>query len=238
MGATWFVVPSARPPADVNRIVQKWLDMGYCVALQRDPGKGPGVNANAVFERPYQGYSEAVNWLTRTVMDADDTAEWIVTGGDDTEPDLCLPASHIAEQCKAHFGGTYGVMQPTGDRWGANEPWALARYPEAPAYIDRICGSPWMGREFCRRMYAGNGPMWHEYFHMFNDSEMQDVCQMHNLLWQRRDLIHLHHHVHREGGGAVPEFLTQAYSRENWIRMERLYLSRKAANFPGHEPIA
>ena len=46
---------------------------------------------------------------------------------------------------------TFGVMQPTGDRWGERN---------GIATIDRIAGSPWMGREFCRRMYHGSGPMY------------------------------------------------------------------------------
>jgi hypothetical protein len=87
-------------------------------------------------------------------------------------------AKQIAKECTAHFGGTFGVMQPTGDRW-------------ANGSIDRICGSPWLGREFCTRMYHGKGPMYGGYLHMFGDEELQHVATRLGVLWQRRDLTHL-----------------------------------------------
>ena len=98
---------------------------------------------------------------------------------------------------------TFGVMQATGDRWGENEPWARAQFPDAPAYIDRICGSPWIGREFARRMNQGKGPFWREYFHMFADEELQCVAQRLGVLWQRRDLTHHHEHPRRSAGAHV-----------------------------------
>ncbi len=125
-------------------------------------------------------------------------------------------------------------MQPTGDRWGDKN----------GAYIDRVAGSAWIGREFCRRAYGGKGPMWHEYFHMFNDQELQEVAIKLGVFWQRPDLIQLHRHWGRgpENGigsaAKMPEFLRTANGPDNWRRMKGIFEARKAAGFPGSEVIA
>lgn len=133
---------------------------------------------------------------------------------------------------------TFGVMQPTGDRWGADEPWAKAMFPDAPAYIDRICGSPWIGREFARRMNQGKGPFWPEYFHMHADEELQCVAQRMGVLWQRPDLTHFHDHPRRDGISRTPDFAQEIYSAPHWEASKKLFESRKAADFPGSEPTA
>lgn len=250
--SVWFAVPSARPAAERDPILKLWRERGYRIALFVDEGKPePALSYGLVCVGKYPGYSMAVNTLVAHILATDPRAEWIVTGGDDTEPDPNHTAEEIALECSVHFAElhalrpipnrigneTFGVCQPTGDRWGENEPWNRQHHPTQPAYIDRICGSPWMGRTFCERMYGGNGPMWPEYFHMFNDNELQDVCVKLGVLWQRRDLSHLHHHVHRgPTPEQPPEFLKRAYSKENWNAMEKIYLTRKAKGFPGHEP--
>ena len=275
--SVWFAVPSARPAPEVNARMDKWRAMGYKVALWRDQihgigGRGENPRCDLLFGgTQYPGYSITVNQLAKTILFGneyflgDPGVEWIVTGGDDTDPDPNKRAEEIAAECSEYFAKlhsgikpgdsltvesltaaiygvrcrTFGVMQPTGDRWGENEDWARAKYPDRPAYIDRICGSPWMGREFCRRMYGGNGPMWPEYFHMFNDEELQCVAEKLGVLWQRRDLIQYHDHWGRDGFGAkAPEFLDRANSPANWDAMKTIFETRKAAGFPGHEPIA
>lgn len=133
---------------------------------------------------------------------------------------------------------TFGVMQPTGDRWGENP---KHHRPEMrSAYIDRVCGSPWMGREFCRRINGGNGPLWSEYRHMYEDEELYDVAMKLGILWQRPDLIHYHEHWGRKPDATtddMPEFLKAANSTEEWNKAKALYERRRAAGFPGHEPL-
>ena len=183
-------------------------------------------------EPMYPGYAEAVNRLISQVMALDPHAEWFVTGGDDVEPDLNHTADEIAGQLTAHFAGTFGVMQPTGDRFASGS-------------IDRIAGSPWIGREFARRMYGGNGPYWHEYTHMFVDEEIQCVAEKYGVFWQRRDLIHLHQHFMRENAHLesmavkrdIPPHLMEANSPEHWKKYQAIFKARKAAGFPGSEPL-
>src|SRR5581483_11518837 len=113
----------------------------------------------------YPGYAQSVNLLIGHVLSFDPSAEWFIAAGDDVEPDPNHSAEEIAMQCKAwcHTNAcsrgvplsegceqvdTFGVMQPTGDRWGDSE-WSRQRFGvDRGAYSDRVCGSAWIGREF------------------------------------------------------------------------------------------
>jgi hypothetical protein len=81
---------------------------------------------------------------------------------------------------------------------------------------------------------------------MFVDEELQNVALKYGVLWQRRDLIHLHKHFMREsealdsravGGKQRPAFLDEANSREHWMKYEKLFKDRRAAGFPGSESL-
>jgi hypothetical protein len=133
---------------------------------------------------------------------------------------------------------TFGVCQPTGDRYG-EQPNLPADHPMRGAYADRVCGSPWMGREFCLRINQGRGPLWPEYTHMFEDEELQAVSTKLGVLWQRRDLTQYHKHWARERQerADMPEFLKSVNTQEHWAKYRALFESRKAAGFPGSEPL-
>ena len=253
--SVWYCIPSARPPEEAEPVLRQWRERGYKLALMRDPtalrdcdivmgldrlpmATPHGCARFMRFQRAlstldvvhvcvYPGYSLAVNQLVRDIMGRDPLAEWLVTGGDDVSPDPNHSAEKIAKECSVHFAGTFGVMQPTGD---------YKRWPNSD--IREICGSPWMGREFCRRINQGHGPMWPEYFHMFNDEELQLVALKYRCFWQRPDLIHHHEHWQRQPGRAEPAHLKRANSRENWDAMKAIFERRKAAGFPESEPIA
>jgi hypothetical protein len=226
--SVWFAIPSARPAPEAEPVVAKWREMGYKIALLR---QGEPIEADIHIPTPiYFGWAQSINMLAGLVLQQDPEAEWIVSGGDDTLPDLANSADIISAQCKAHFGGTFGVMQPTGDRW-------------ADGSIDRICGSPWLGREFCQRMYQGRGPMFDGYAHMFGDEELQQVAVKLGVLWQRRDLIHLHKHYFRTAndgvnhGAEIPPHMQEWNSRKHWIESQALFNERRVFGFPGHEPL-
>lgn len=250
--SVWYCIPSKRPPEEAEKRLKLWRERGYKIALCRDEGEAiPCDHLESVM--PYPGYASVVNLLVREVIAAHPDAEWLVTGGDDIEPDANHSAEEIARECFEHFrerigddepplyrklpeAGTFGVMQPTGDRYGADE-----RHIGKPgsAYIDRVCGSPWMGREFCRRMYGGRGPLCEEYFHMGEDEELQAVAEKLGVLWQRPDLIHFHRHWARarKSREDMPAFLKRANSDEEWLKYKRIFAARQAAGFPGHEPL-
>lgn len=244
--SVYLCIPSARPPIDAAKILRKWRDQGYHLAIWRDEMedfwdlcKYYGLDVDVAMFGKYPGYASAVNRLVSIVLENDPTCEWVVAGGDDTEPDMNHTADEIAGQLTAHFNGTFGVCQPTGDRF-------------AGGCIDRICGSPWMGREFCRRVYGGRGPLWPEFYHMFVDEHLQAVAQKLGILWQRPDLIHLHRHFTRgsdalnapaigvrEGGQDLygadkkprPAFLDVANSGKHWQESEAIFNRLRAGGF-------
>lgn len=228
--STWFCIPSKRPAAEVNATLNIWRAQGYKIAIWRDAGDEE-VICDLQLSGTYPGYPVAVNALCRSVIEHDTSAEWLVTGGDDTEPDPNKRADEIAAECTAHFGGTFGVVQPTGDRWAGGQ-------------IDRICGSPFMGREWCERAHGGSGPLWYEYWHMFVDEDLHNVARKLGVLWQRRDLTHKHNHFCRvenevdwvKGRAEMPAFLREANSPEHWNKYKALFERRRREGFPGHEP--
>lgn len=202
----------------------------------------------------YPGYAQAVNALVAEVIKRDENAQWFVTGGDDTWPDPNHTADEIAEQCNTHFidihlrscqdkeetGScawtheykTFGVMQPTGDRFAGGS-------------IDRIAGSPWMGREWCLRANQGKGPLWPEFTHMFGDECLKRTAEKLGVYWARPDLIHLHKHFQRESDALdaravhkpVPAHLKQWNTRQHWDEMKAIFKRLEAEDFASCMPL-
>jgi hypothetical protein len=256
MCSVWVCVPSARPVEHVREWAKAWRDLGYKVVLWRDdfqPDLYPaqGVTNELITIAEYPGYAVATNALIDIVLIKDPECNWVVIGGDDIYPDPNHTADEIAAQCTEHFAerdtkmigipdperrpyaqlvGTFGVMQPTGDRYGEDE--------TGSAYADRVCGSAWLGREFCTRINRGTGPLWHEYTHMFVDEELQQVAIKYCALWQRRDLTHHHEHWARKRADVAdrPRWLEAVSGPEHWRKSKFIYESRKSTGFPGSEP--
>lgn len=218
MSHVWICLPSARTDGGTIPLFQK---AGYRVSVWRDPGKP--IPADICICQPYPGFALAANAVIHAAMLADPEAQWLVNVGDDIDPDPHDP-EQIARECTEHFGGTFGVMQPVGDKWLTSN-------------IEKICGSPWMGREFCQRAYGGKGPFWKEYWHMHVDEELLCVTIKLGVLWQRKDLLHYHHHWMRETPNDPPAFLARANSGEHWNESREIFRTRKSAGFPGHEPL-
>lgn len=276
---SWFCIPSARPVAEVIRVVEAWRERGYGVALQRDnePGiagdltAGNPFGADWVWSVPYRGYADAVNTLSFHVLRNFSEVDWIVTGGDDTFPDPNKTGDEIAEEITGNLvgmqldklqklmggtidyeklrkmppsevrtcpGSTFGVMQPTGDRWA--DPLGVI--------IERIAGSPWLGREWCRRAHAGKGPFWPEFSHMFGDEALQLYAQSLGVFLQRPDLKHYHAHAQRDldnptrlGGDPrkqPPAHMKQWNSQKHWQESKAIFERLKSTNFSECQPIA
>lgn len=241
----WLTIPSARPVDEVNACMDKWREMGYKIALWRDAPAihGPSdpnhflatdqPRCDFLIEAPvWRGYPVAVNALMKAVFAMDPECDWCVCAGDDTTPDPVLTADTIAIQCSAHFNGSFGIMQATGDPWRDVQ----------GRMIERIAGSPFTGREWARRAYQGNGPISELYRHCFNDEELQCVAIKYGVFWQRPDLTHHHENWARKDGATyendMPEFLREANSAEHWQKYKAIFTERKSKGFPGSEPIA
>lgn len=237
----WLAIPSARPAAEAAACLKAWQERGYLVAIWRDgnalssgwrSAEDP-EGADYVLRGNYPGYAIAVNSLAKWIVENDASAEWIVTGGDDTFPDPNRDAFQIGAECTDHFGGTFGVMQPTGDRFASGS-------------IDRIAGSPWLGREWCQRANAGQGPLWPEFAHMFVDEALMRVAQKLGIFWQRRDLIHMHRHFMRASedinshavAKECPPHLVQWNSPQHWNEMKAIFQRLEAEDFASCMPVA
>jgi hypothetical protein len=229
----WFCIPSARPIEEAKASLSKWRKRGYRIALWRDKHEyAAEAVCDFLLTGKYPGYANAVNAVVGEVLKLDPQCRWIVAGGDDMEPDENRGPEEIAGQCEARFGAkgdpTFGVMQPTGDRWGE---------AQGSAYADRVAGSPWIGRRFCETVNGGNGPLWHEYFHMGVDDELQAVATRLGVFWQRPDLSHFHRHWARSQE-KMPAFLAKANSPQEWEKYKHIFRNRQASGFPGHQPVA
>lgn len=219
--------------------------MGYKVALRRDPSSP--VECDMLADFPYEGYVHASNKLVHMALDADSSCDWVVCGGDDYWPVPDKRADEIADDCAIHFSlattmqfkhesPTFGVMQPTGDRWGDSVR-SREQYGEnRGAYLDRIAGSPWIGRDFAKRIYGGKGPMWPEFYHMYADEHLQCVAEKLGVYWQRRDLVQYHDHWGRSEGGLasrknMPDFLQSVNTSAHFAKEKAIFDRLKKGGF-------
>jgi hypothetical protein len=250
--SVWVCVPSARPVHEVESWAADWLAHGYRVALWRDTPEP--IRGCLVACGEYPGYSVAANRLIKDTLNRCSDCDWVVIGGDDVSCDQGHSAEEIARETFNYFdgraaekyfrgsgpgapphggglAGTFGVMQPTADAF-------------ADRSIEKIAGSAWVGREFCRRMYGGNGPLFSEYTRFFMDQELQEVAIKYGVFQQRPDLLHLHRwygrasdDLHSETKPAeLPEHLK--HQEKMWQPEKQLFYRRQRAGFPGSEPIA
>lgn len=258
--SVWYCIPSIRPAAEAKACLDKWRGMGYKIAVLRQGGP---IEADLLIPTgEYLGWARSTNILARQVLGLDRYCQWIVGGGDDYHPDSGLDALAIGFSCQDYllnsikgklpekdrefllrFMGfpsvTFGVMQPTGDRWGDSESARQTYGADRGAIIDRIAGSPWMGREWCERSYLGNGPMWDGYHHLYADEELQEVAIKQGVFWQRPDLTQYHDHPARgpKGYSAYHEGHLAAINTEtSWAVHRVTFEDRKAHGFPGSEP--
>lgn len=208
----WYAIPSASTER-AERCASAWREMGYRVAILIDGPTMEPRGADLVVRVPaYEGYFASVNALSRRLV-IEDGAEIVVTGGDDMFPDPHHRADEIAADFRRDFPDLCGVMQPTGD--------------DMPG-TDRICGSPWLGREWILRGYEGTGPFW-PYGHFFGDEELRIVATRVDRLVDRPDLIQRHEHWSR--GGKPTDY--QTANNRHWAPDQAAFVARALARFPG-----
>ncbi len=255
--SVWFAVPSARPYWEARKCIDAWRGAGYKVAVFVESmhpyftPRFPCYVDDEIQVKEYPGYANAVNALAKRILSIDPDAQWIVTGGDDTFPDPEHSPEQIAEECEFEFlhravcagrgkmprygpseTKTFGIMQPTGDRFAGGS-------------IDRIAGSPWMGREWCLRANQGAGPLYPGFRHMFVDECAKRTAEKLGVYWPRRDLCHFHRHFQRESDAInsdavkrdVPPHLVQWNTPEHWAESKKLFKELEAEGFARCMPL-
>jgi len=212
----WYLMPSANS-ANAARCVPCWRDMGYRVAILQDREPIDAPCDAKVVRGSYPGWAASINSLYREVVP--DDCPVVVGGGDDLYPDPGLRAAEIAGQFLERFPDTFGVMQPIGDRFEATE---------------SICGSPWLGREWMRRMYQGRGGLCEQYAQQYADEELYWVARCSGVLETRENLTQRHEHFRRRGEAAPAYWVDSAAANE--ARDCQTFIERADAGFPGAAP--
>jgi len=224
--AVWYCIPSARADGGTLRL---WKDRGYSIAVQRDPD-APRLSfgADYYWEHEWDGYPKAVNRLCREVLKEFPETLVCVTGGDDVEPDPTHDPRVIQGDFADHFKGTYGIFQPTGDEWSDSQ----------GRIIERIAGSPWMGRDWILKSMGGNGPIFEGFNHYYEDEHLQEAAKMQGVFWQRSDIVQKHNHWtldRSKGKPQRPAYLEKAQAM--WDHDKRVFEQCKANGFKESMPL-
>lgn len=180
--------------SEATKCAWRWTPLGYKVVylfdtktLKNDDPQtlvDQGIIHEFIIVDDYAGWYSSVNFLMSLYSDS---FSWCICAGSDMDPENNKLANDIALECTEHFNGTYGIMQPTGDRWDERNGLAAS---------ERICGSPWIGQELVKKC---EGKIFsEEFFHYFSDELLREYAIKDNILWQRKDLTHLHRHPNRE----------------------------------------
>lgn len=216
MAEVWFAIPSASVERCRERLPE-WRRQGYHIAVLQNMEAGDIPADRCLWSDHYPGWAESINILCRDVVPG--SADLVVSGGDDMLPDPHRTAQQLADDYFERFPDGFGVMQPAGDTF---------------MWAQNYCGSPWFGRKFFETMYEGRGPMWGGYAHNWADNELFWVARCLGKLWMRDDAHQYHAHFTREGE-TQPAWWTANVADKD-LDDCALFLQRKYAMFPGHQP--
>jgi len=210
----WAVWPSVNSHL-AGITLRKWRAAGYRTAVLIDRGciwESESAPDKIIYGGKWEGFPHAVNLLCRETG-----GDVVVCAGDDIYPSEEETPIQIQDKFLERFPDTFGVMQPTGDRFGS---------------IDLCCPCPWVGRKFIDEAYGEGGPYWEGYFHYFSDQEIQDVATLMGAFQQRQEISQFHDHWQRDKGQRPPHMKK---ALQEWKKDKRTYQQRKASNFPDHE---
>lgn len=244
----WLCIPSINLEY-CARYLPAWKQQGYRVAVSTDEGMvqrmspmiGGMIDLLVSPRGEYPGYWRSMNALTRFVMNRSThltyghvshsfqidgidqiIADVCVVAGDDMEPDDRHSAQDIARHFLRIFPGGYGVMQPTGSGEDG---------------VDRIAGSPWIGRAWIEEAYRGNGPYHDGYFHFYGDEELLNVARAQAAFIQLSQYRQRHHQWCNPDGHnyAKRTHYQQRNSDNHWEADKALFFRRQREGFPGSE---
>jgi hypothetical protein len=215
----WLGIPSANIEI-AKKTFPIWKDLQYKIAIicpDKLKSNYKGL-VDILFTESetggYKGWAKSVNFISNKLKNVN----IIIAAGDDMYPDKNFTAYDLQNQFFEHFKGSFGVMQPYGDKYGS-----MAR-----PNCEQICGSAWLGKDFRNKINKGKGPLWEEYWHMWADTELYQVAIKYNCLWIRHDLNQYHEHRRRGSHKFQPTIPSG-----NTKKSEIIYKDRKIKGFPG-----
>lgn len=196
-----------------NACASRWKEKGYktLVLIEYD-NTVPSVPNIVLGQAKWSGFAAAANHLCEYSKE-----DIVVLIGDDMHPDPNHTPEEIAILFQERFPDLYGVMQPTGDKYGS---------------IENCAVSPWIGRTYIEESYSGHGPYWTGYHHYFSDEELQAAAVLQGAFQQRSDLSHYHDHWERRKENR-PAHLMEPL--RNHSKDSKLFKKRKSQGFPGCE---
>lgn len=209
----WVLIPTAARD-HVPHQLEKWRERGYRVGVLTDGGTffGQwGIENNCDMHLHlglYPGVWRSWNILAKAAMALG--ADVAVLAGDDMDPDPKYLADEIADQYLVRFPDGDGVMQPCGD-------------PQGGGAAERICGSPWVGRQWVHGSYMGNGPVCDEYVAFYADEELKLLTERLGRLWMRPDLTQYHKHW---SWGHQPRQFYHERNQASWLADKALFEKR------------
>ena len=222
-----FVVFPSVYPTRAAKSVEKWRAMGYQTGVYLNSTTQGDSGAHKEWRGPYNGYWDACNFMARILTQGEESTGIVVYASDDIDPDPTHTADELSAQFVGHFPNYFGVMQPCGDKQGID-----ATGKPAAA---RICGSPWLGREWVRRAFGGMGAVDSRFRQFYGDELLYEVSKKLGVLWMRPDLTQYHYHW------SFGHERQQPYQRKNseahWQKDKDLFMAEKAAGFPNSEPL-
>jgi len=208
----WAVWPTVHPELS-RAMIALWHSKGYKVACLVNP---PIVNDDipeadmVIAQHKWMGFPIAAN-----ILCCETPGDIVVVVGDDVYPDQSKDAQEIGEIFVERFPDLFGVMQPTGDKYGC---W------------DKCAVSPWIGRKFILEAYDGAGPYWPEYYHYFSDEELQAYATSQDAFLQREDITQFHDHWQRHEKKKRPKHLRKA--KREWSQDRWTFKCRSKRGFP------
>jgi hypothetical protein len=195
----------------------RWKSKGYKLGLFVDIGSD--WVCDLLIRADYPGVWNAWNALAKAAVSCG--ADVCVLAGDDMEPDPNHTAQEIAKAYLDRFSMGEGIMQPCGDPQGIDD----SGRPAAA----RICGSPWMGREWIKRAYQGNGPVDGRYNAFYADESLWHVAGNAQKLWMEPSLSQFHRHW---SWGHLQRQPYHERNQKRWAEDKRLFEQSLAAGFP------
>jgi len=220
-GKVWFAFPSANVDA-IRETADLWTDHGCHVVVLSEADIEDQIRVNIdrfVKVDQYSGWPTSHNIMMRIIRETCPDMRVVIAGSDDIEPDPDLTSDVIHEDMEEHFGSDlFGVMNPTGDRFSE---------------IDLHAVCPWIGRGFIERSYQGQGPFFEQYYHLYSDTELQQVAEQHGVFWQRRDVRQLHKHHCREGYVDRLDSARRLKIQKRLNDDKRIFEHRQKNGFPG-----